>query len=194
MSFEFPDSIICPWDGTATPGRIAQYRKYYKVKHDIVKSINPKVIVEIGVRAGYSAFAFMSACPDATYVGYDADNQKHGGQGSKPYVPWAEKILNEAGFENRMHWPVDTQKIDVLPEGGDFYHIDGDHSTAGVMHDLDLCFAQLFEGGFMLIDDYDYIGGVTKGVDQWLQDHDELVEREYIKSLRGEMLIWKKAE
>jgi cephalosporin hydroxylase len=188
--YEFNEGIICPWDKTADAKRIAQYREYYKVKHDIVAELQPKTIIEIGVRAGYSAYYFLQAAPTAAYYGFDADNGTHGGQGPKPYVPWAEKILSEAGRNAKIHWPFDTQKAEFLPANGDFYHIDGDHTEKGVMHDLDICFEFAPDGANFLVDDYDYIDTVKSGVDKWLAQHPNVTHR-YIKSLRGEILITK---
>ena len=193
MAYEFNEGIICPWDKTATPKRIAQYREYYRVKHDIVAELQPKHIIEIGVRAGYSAYYFLQACPTALYTGFDADNGTHGGQrDDKPYIPWAEKILKEAGHNAIVHWPFDTQKHTCLPVQGDFYHIDGDHTTKGVMHDLDICFESAPSGATLLVDDYDYIDTVKVGIDKWLDAHIGQVDYQYRKSLRGEMLITKR--
>jgi cephalosporin hydroxylase len=191
MAYKFTTDIICPWDKTATAKRIAQYKDYYKVKHDIAAELQPKTIVEIGVRAGYSAFFFLQACPDAHYHGYDADNKTHGGQGPKAYIPWAEKILSEAGYSAEITWPFDSQKAEVMPTEADMYHIDGDHSVAGVMHDLDICFAAAPSGAHLLVDDYDYISTVRTGIDRWVQQHAKEIEHRYIKSLRGEILIRK---
>lgn len=200
--FEFDTKIICPWDPTATHKRIEQYKEYYKIKHDIVKECNPKVIIEIGVRAGYSAWAFLQACPKAKYYGFDADNKTHGGQGPKSYIPWAKEILKN--YDATITSPFDTQIADVLPVGGDFYHIDGDHTTDGVMHDLSICCLGLQDNGHMLVDDYDYIKDVKTGVDRWLTSpvsprnkkgafdpSSVRIKHEYRKSLRGEILITK---
>ena len=192
MSYEFNEGIICPWDKTADAKRIAQYRDYYRVKYDIVAELQPKVIIEIGVRAGYSAYYFMQAAPTAKYYGFDADNGTHGGQGPKPYCPWAEKILKEAGYDATIYWPFDTQKASCLPAQGDFYHIDGDHTAKGVMHDLDICFKFAPQGAHILVDDYDYIDTVKTGIDQWVAAHKDELTWEYRKSLRGEILITKK--
>ena len=97
MSYEFDRSIMCPKDPTATSERVKQYEAYYEVKYNIAKEVNPKVIAEIGVRAGYSAWAFLSACPDAKYHGFDAENGTHGGQGG-PWLWWANEILADRGF------------------------------------------------------------------------------------------------
>jgi cephalosporin hydroxylase len=192
MDYEFNEDIICPWDRTATPKRIANYRKYYKIKYDIISEIQPKSIIEIGVRAGYSAYYFLQACPDAVYRGFDADNKTHGGQGPKAYCPWAEKILQEAGFDAKIYWPFDTQKHDALPEVAEFYHIDGDHTVKGVMHDLDICFADAPSGAHLLVDDYDYIKSVKKGIDKWIDKYSDQISWRYQKSFRGEILIQKK--
>lgn len=192
MSYQFDESMICPWDATATTKRINQYRSYYKVKHDICAELRPETIVEIGVRAGYSAYYFLQACPDATYWGFDADNGTHGGQGPKPYYPWAIEILRKAGRDFNLVIPFDTQKATSLPiKLADFYHIDGDHTTVGVMSDLGICFKHCLRGGHLLVDDYDYLREVREGVDAWLKLHEGKVEHEYRKSLRGEMLIRK---
>ncbi len=50
-----------------------EWRSYYRMKWAIAKVIQPKSILEIGVRYGYSAISFLSACPDAQYVGIDND-------------------------------------------------------------------------------------------------------------------------
>jgi cephalosporin hydroxylase len=189
--YEFNEKIICPWDKTADAKRIKQYRSYYKVKHDIVAELQPKTIIEIGVRAGYSAYYFLQACPEAQYYGFDADNGKHGGAGPKPYIPWAEKILEEAGRSFKIYWPFDTQEAACLPHQGDFYHIDGDHTTEGVKHDLDICFAFAPPGAHILVDDYDYLKSVREGIDQWLERNVGKLTYEYRQSLRGEILIRK---
>ena len=44
---------------------------YYESKYRIAADIKPASIVEIGVRYGYSAAAFLLACPQAKYMGFD---------------------------------------------------------------------------------------------------------------------------
>lgn len=189
----FDRRIICPGDISATEQRIQQYANYYKTKYDIVKSCNPRSIIEIGVRAGYSAWAFMQACPNAKYTGIDAENGLHGGRGG-PWTWWAAHLLEFLGVEFEIFAPFDTQTVNSLPVGGDFYHIDGDHTKTGVMHDLDVCFKDLPVGGHMLVDDIDYeeAAEVRVGVKTWLKQHSSDVQATHILSLRGEMLIQRK--
>jgi hypothetical protein len=185
--FEFPEEIMFPKDRKVH----AKFADYYVVKYDICKSLNPSTIAEIGVRTGSSAWTFLQAVPEAKYVGIDDNNGKHGGRGGEDgrYKRWAEKVLSPYDYELLN---INTQKVDSLPlENIDFFHVDGDHSFKGVIHDLNLAFPVLSEKGSILVDDYDYISEVEKGVDKWLEDMKGLVESKYIKSLRGEMLITK---
>ena len=188
--FEFDVNIIATNDLTATPERIAQYKEYYKVKYQICKEQNPKIICEIGVRAGYSAWTFLQACPDALYIGYDANNGQHGGAGGQDgsFMKWAEKILKPY---NHQLYEIDTQKIDELPlfKAADLFHVDGDHTTNGVMHDLDLAYKVINDNGLILVDDITYLQEVKDGVNEWLRKMGDKVISEFRESLRGEMLI-----
>jgi predicted O-methyltransferase YrrM len=209
--WQFDESIIYPKDPTATPERIKEYKEYYPIKYHILKEHLEKtgekdpVIGEIGVRAGYSAWTFMNACPNATYIGFDACSGTHGGQGGQDgsFMRWAHHILvpfHQSGA-NIYLIELDTQTVDVLDVNGqtledilDFIHLDGDHSEDGIYHDLDLGFKAVKTGGLILVDDIDYISEVKRGVDKWLKKMGDKVESEYRKSLRGEMIITKLKE
>ena len=41
---------------------------YYRLKWAVARVLQPQRILEIGVRFGYSAAAFLNACPNATYL------------------------------------------------------------------------------------------------------------------------------
>lgn len=190
-NFIFDTNIISPDDITATKQRIENYKNYYKIKYNICKKINPKRIAEIGIRAGYSAWTFLQACPNAKYYGIDANNGKHGGEGGedKKYFNWAKKILKNY---DTVFIEQDTQAINNLNIYDiDFFHIDGDHTTAGVIHDLDICFKVINNNGYILVDDIDYIKDVKIGVDKWINKMKDYIEVKYIKSFRGECLIKK---
>lgn len=191
-NFKFDENIICLDDPTATTKRIEQYKKYYKVKYDICKKQKPKRIAEIGVRAGYSAWAFLQACPMAEYIGIDADNGTHGGQGGESGVfsEWAAYILKDYNFEQIR---LDTQTVSNLNIFNiDLFHVDGDHTAAGVQHDLDLAFMSINVNGLILVDDITYIDSVRIGVSKWIKRMENKISLEFISSLRGEMLIRKK--
>lgn len=181
--WSFRKDVICPKDKKSL-SRYKQYKDYYRVKYDIACELKPRRILEIGVRAGYSAWAFLSACPDAKYLGIDAENNKHGGAGG-PWLWWAEQLLRDFDIELRKQ---DTQKLTKIDGSFDLIHIDGDHSTKGALHDMEICWPSVNKDGVMLVDDYDYLEDVQKAVDAFYKKHPE-VSREYRKSLRGEILF-----
>jgi len=187
--FKFDERIICPGDPTATSERIEQYKEYYKIKYKICKEQNPKLIVEIGVRAGYSAWTFLQACPDAKYIGFDANNGTHGGDGGQDgtFFAWAAQILVGYDFELIE---MDTQSTNDLGISDvDFFHVDGDHSVVGVQHDLDIALKALSKDGLIVVDDIIYIESVRVGVSQWLRRMGVEIAAEFVPSLRGEILI-----
>ena len=52
---------------------------YYRTKWAIARVLQPQTILEIGVRFGYSALAFLDAVPSARYLGIDNDSDTFGG-------------------------------------------------------------------------------------------------------------------
>lgn len=192
MNFNFDEKIICPGDPTATKERIEQYKNYYKIKYKLCKNQNPKVIAEIGVRAGYSAWIFLQACPEAKYIGFDANNGTHGGKGGEDgtFAIWAANILEDYDVELIE---LDTQKVNNLNINEiDFFHVDGDHTTNGVQHDLDLAFKSISDTGLIVVDDITYLPEVRNGVFIWISKMKNKIISEFVESLRGEMLIRKK--
>lgn len=188
--FAFTEEVIYPKDYKSLR-RIEEYKEYYQVKHNICKEFNPKLIVEIGIRAGYSAWSFLQACPNAKYIGFDANNGLHGGKGGedKSYFNWAKQLLEKYDVELNE---VDTQRVPSLNLFDvDFFHVDGDHSIDGVKHDLDLAWECISQNGVILIDDVDYLPDVKEGTWQWIEKVREDIFFEYRKSLRGELLIRK---
>jgi predicted O-methyltransferase YrrM len=199
MAWEFPRDAVCPrdtaglerWDG-------GPYRELYRIKHGIAAELRPKSILEIGVRAGYSALAFLAACPGACYIGLDAENGAHGGQGG-PWIPWARGLLKPYNASIRI---TNTQHIRSLRGaflqiwgremgadlslGFDLIHVDGDHTEAGCSHDLGLALGVLAPGGAVLADDY-RSGGVRRAVDEFALAHGMALEIR--GSPRGEAIL-----
>lgn len=88
MSFDFRH-YACPDDDHAD--RFEEWVEVYRFKHDLARSLGPKTILEVGVRYGYSAIAFLQGCPDATYLGIDTDDGTWGG--TIGALDWARTIL-----------------------------------------------------------------------------------------------------
>lgn len=118
---------------------------YYRLKYAICMAIQPKRILEIGVRYGYSAITFLEACPQASYVGIDNDSNTHGGVVGA--LAWAEAITESYQAEFIL---TDSQKLQRFPGGHyDLIHVDGQQDGDGTFHDLELAVRQ---ADYILVD------------------------------------------
>jgi len=133
---------------------------YYTMKYRIVERLGARCIVEIGVRAGYSAFAFLAAtglrdAAPPVYIGFDS------GQVGAAYLRHAASMLQRipgAPAARVELVTLDTQQVDQLPIGPDvppidLLHVDGDHSTKGCSHDIML--GVRAGARSILVDDFD---------------------------------------
>jgi len=169
------------------------WEKEYYSKYTVAKNLNPKLIVEIGVRAGYSAYSFLSACPKTKYIGYDIWQGEYSKLPQIVAKAWAEQILKPF---NAQLYVKDTQLVRALSEVGvydkvELAHIDGDHSYYGTLHDLRLVSRSTF-ATHMLIDDTSFIEDVLRAVKcfvEWDKEYELLYE---IDSPRGAWLLKRK--
>jgi len=169
------------------------FYEYYREKFRICRLCGPASIAEIGVRWGYSAFAFLCAAPGASYTGFDLIGGGHGGVADDTFPRVAE--LLEQNFPGSkidlIH--ADTRTLESLGGSFDFIHVDGNHSIMAVAHDLKIAFESLSPGGVLLVDDYDYIGGVKVATNGFVLGKRDKIEQFYtVESLRGEMVIRRK--
>jgi hypothetical protein len=174
-------SLVRRWHPTDPYRPTEDFRRHYQVKHEVATRLRPQRIAEIGVRAGYSAFAFLSAVPQASYVGLDADRGEYGGVIG--YVDHTRQSLR--GFRVTL-MRADTQQLHALPGRFDLVHVDGDHSRAGCLHDLGLAARA---ASHVLVDDYDFLPEVRRACHDFLAAHPS-VTAEYIDDgLRGNLLL-----
>jgi SAM-dependent methyltransferase len=156
---------------------------YYRMKWAIAKALQPKSIVEIGVRYGYSARAFLEACPSAKYLGIDADLPAFGGHPGA--LAWAQNNLS--GF-NVDFVKGNSQLINSFP--GKYYelaHIDGQQDGEGTFHDLDLASRQAV---YILVDGYFWTRDNFLATNEWLWLNKAAIEWSMvIAGYAGECLI-----
>ncbi|MCG6551502.1 MAG: methyltransferase domain-containing protein [Candidatus Magnetominusculus sp. LBB02] len=117
---------------------------YYHEKFAICKFINPKNILEVGFRYGYSAIAFLSATAEAAYVGIDDKaNQK----AARESLQWAKKITTGFHAEFLM---ADSGKVETLP--GEFYDLINIYGQEDADRTFALLELALEKGHWILLD------------------------------------------
>ena len=193
---KFPDQdefykTIIHQDDKVFPGKVAEiplhkYYNYYRDKRNIAAKFEPTKIAEIGVRYGYSAWAFTMGSDELKiYHGYD--NGSYIGNQQE----YMKQLLSPFDLDEIKFFFVNTQRISSMYDIYDFIHVDGDHSYKGAMHDMEICWPATTK--VMLIDDYDFIKSVKLAVDDFIKAHiNEIETVQYFKTFRGDMAIIKK--
>ena len=177
------------------------YYSYYLGKYMIASLFKPAAIAEIGVRWGYSAFAFLCASPGASYTGFDIPEGGSGGVKQNTFPRVRQILISNFAKATVKLVRADTRRMTSLSEDDeyrtffDFVHIDGDHHEEAAYHDMQIGFERLIPGGTMLIDDNVSIAGVTRACLRFLKDRHKEVERAIrLPSLTGELIIIKNGD
>lgn len=159
------------------------WKPYYNTKYHLCKSLAPKSILEIGVRYGYSAVAFLNAAPKAAYVGIDNDSANPGA------LEYARELLSAYNVEIIL---ADTQSLKKLPGGiYDLIHVDGQQNGDSTFHDLELALEQ---GRYILVDGYFWSTDNMLATTYFMQKYKEFIHYStVIPGYAGELLIKVKA-
>jgi cyclopropane fatty-acyl-phospholipid synthase-like methyltransferase len=156
---------------------------YYRMKYAICKEINPRSILEIGVRYGYSAITFLNASENATYLGIDTNTDSFGG--ARGAIEWAKKITSKYSADFII---ADTQKMQEFPGVFyDFIHIDGQQDGDGTFHDMELA---LPKARWILVDGYFWSTENMISSTYFLNKYNKFIEYAIIiPSYGGDLLI-----
>jgi 2-polyprenyl-3-methyl-5-hydroxy-6-metoxy-1,4-benzoquinol methylase len=163
--------------------RFPAWVDYYRLKWAIARTLKPQNILEIGVRYGYSAHAFLDAMPHSTYVGIDLDCTAAGGV--KGAIDWAKQILKPFQADLIV---ADSQSMSRFPgDRYDLIHIDGQQDGDSSFHDLILAIDQ---GDYILVDGYHWSTENFFAVNDFLRQHrDRIAWYGSIPGYAGELLI-----
>ena len=179
-TYDFRDNA-CPAD----PLRhlFSEWVPYYRLKWAIARTLQPATMLEIGVRFGYSALAFLDACPSASYVGIDADCEAYGGY--RGAINWAKERARGSKAEFLI---ADSQKMSSFPGGSyDLIHIDGQQDGKGTLHDLEIALRQ---GRYLLVDGYFWTRENFLAASEFVYRYRDLIEYcAVIPGYAGELLI-----
>jgi 2-polyprenyl-3-methyl-5-hydroxy-6-metoxy-1,4-benzoquinol methylase len=156
---------------------------YYHTKYALCRALDPGSILEIGVRYGYSAISFLTACPRARYLGIDNDSETYGGAGGA--MAWARRITSGYAAEFRV---ADTQSLSALPgDRWDLVHIDGQQDGDGTFRDLELA---LRKATWILLDGYFHSTVNLLSATYFLEKYKLLIDGAYvIPGYAGELLM-----
>jgi len=126
-----------------------EYRIGYSCfKRSVASVLQPQTILEIGVGIGTAAMAFLDACPEACYLGYDNDCEYGVTFVVKP-SEYVSSILKKAGYNGHVEI-VDSQSLERFP-CVDLLHVDGCHRYDQAYHDIKLAWES--SSKWILIDD-----------------------------------------
>lgn len=120
--------------------------RYYHAKRNLARLLAPSSILEIGVRAGYSALAFLYDNPETRFVGIDSADPQYGGP---ELAEHAERVLGQ--FPNVKLLAASSRDVELNVESFDLVHIDGDHSHDAKVLDLELVYPV---ARWIAVDDY----------------------------------------
>lgn len=158
---------------------------YYEYYYAISKFYQPKSILEIGVRYGYSLGCLIKGSDNIEHVtGIDCDFYE------KNSLQIAEQNIKKF-IKNNLNFQflnIDSHSLNVLDKNFDLIHIDGDHSYEGKIADLNLIKNSC---KVAVIDDYG--GGlpeVRRAVDDWVKTNRFLIKTSFvIDSARGTLIL-----
>jgi hypothetical protein len=128
----------------------------YRNKHRITQALLPRSVLEIGIRYGYAAHAFLLSSHVDVYIGVDIDDPVINAMGEKT-CGWALGMLERTTAKGIRitHHTVNTRTTDIrtLIQGTvDFTHIDADHTFTGALDDISKAWDLTRHA--VLVDDY----------------------------------------
>lgn len=155
----------------------------YEWKYAIAKYLQPKSILEIGVRYGYSLCSMISGSGAVGYVeGWDSEIYR---VGSNRVASGAIGGLQRKFTFSLLH--VDSKDVKQPRQQFDLVHIDSSHTYEGCAHDLKLCIGH---AKAILVDDTLTCPDDMKAVKEFCWAYESLIlEVIHIPSHVGESLI-----
>jgi hypothetical protein len=141
------------------------YPLYHRLFQEIGAQLPSPRMLEIGVRTGYVGVAFARAVSGPrAYVGVDAnlylaDGLARARAAFREYRRFDPDFRFQCILGYSDNPGVQRRLRSLAPF--DIIHVDGDHSLAGKLVDLDLCRSLLSPRGLVLVDDYRHIPDVV---------------------------------
>ena len=140
----------------------------YKCFYAVSKTISPKKIIEMGVCGGSSADAYLSAAPEAEFLGIDRFDLNTRHDDHSPWDPYdiARRLFESRGFQNYQLLKTDLRNLSSLPYEADFVIVDAAHDFESAYADLKL--ALTASPIFLFVDDCDDVKDAKPAIDKFL--------------------------
>ena len=161
-------SVFTQYDQQYYLDRARVFLCKYKCFYAVSKTISPKKIIEMGVLAGSSADAYLSAAPGAEYLGIDRFDVNTRHDDHSPWDPYdiARRLFESRGFRNYKLLKTDLRTLPSLPYRADFVIVDAAHDFDSAYADLKL--AMTASPTFLFVDDSDDVNDAKPAIDKFL--------------------------
>ena len=170
-------SVFTQYDQEYYLSREQAFRYKYQCFYAVSKTICAQKIIEMGSCAGASGDAYLSAAPEAEYIGIDVFGVNTRRDDRSPWDPYevAKRLFESRGFKNYHLLKADLRSLSSLPGQADFVIVDAAHDFDNAYADLKL--ALTAHPTFIFVDDADDESGAKPAIDQFLlQDVDNLLD------------------
>lgn len=171
----------CPWQPHPLYNVFTQYDREYYLNHRdhflrkyrcfyaVSATIRPASIIELGPSAGSSADAYLSASPEARYLGIDSFGETVYPDGS-PWKPReiCEKLFADRGFKHWQLLRADLRNMNQLPSTAHLVVVDAGHDFENEYADLKL--ALTAKPSFIFVDDADDESGARPAIERFLEN------------------------
>ena len=184
-------SVFTQYDQEYYLSRAEDFFHKYKCFYAVSKTISPKRMIELGTCAGASADAYLSAAPEAEYLGIDVFGVNTRHDDHTPWDPYAiaQRLFESRGFQNYELLKANLRALSSLPWPADFVVVDAAHDFDNAYADLQL--ALTAHPTFIFVDDADDENGAKPAIDHFLMRHaDSLIDYTFhIDYLGGGLVI-----
>ena len=164
-------SVFTQYDQEYYLNRAQDFLCKYKCFYSVSRTISPKKIIEMGTCAGASADAYLSAAPEAEYIGIDVFGVNTRHDDHSPWDPYeiARRLFESRGFKNYQLLKTDLRKLSSLPSQADFVVVDAAHDFENAYADLKL--ALTARPTFVFVDDCDDENAAKPAIDKFLLEY-----------------------
>jgi len=142
----------------------------YLCFYAVSKTIAPRRIIELGACAGASGDPYLSAAPEADYLGIDVFgvNVRHDDGAEWDPYKIAEQLFYDRGFKNWRLLRTNLRTLNELPGEADFVVVDAAHDFDNEYADLQL--ALTAKPTFIFIDDADDENEAQPAIEKFLKE------------------------